>query len=402
MDQPENEIPEQSGADYGDDLRIVEVDGRSFFVIGTAHISRESAELVRRVIEVERPDRVCIELDEKRYEALTQEQGFNSLDLKQIIRQKQLAALILNLMLVSYQRRMGLELGVTPGTELLEAARTAEACGIPISLCDRDIRVTLRRAWAAMPWWHKLTLVPSVVASLFEKPELSEEDLRQLRNQDVGSQLIEEIGQAFPAMKGVLIDERDAFLAQKIRDSPGDRVVAVVGAGHVPGLLRVLEKNENVALDELNQMPPVAPWWKVLGWGIPALILCAIGYIGWSKGSAAAGENLLFWTLANGIPAMLGAVVAFGHPGTIVASFFAAPITSLTPVIGAGYVSAFVQSYLTPPIVREFHTVADDISSPAQWWKNRLLRVFLVFLFTTLGSLLGTFVGGAEILSNLF
>ncbi len=397
-----SESDETSARDYPSDVHILEVEGREFILVGTAHISRESIDLVREVIEKEKPDRVCIELDERRYEALSQEQRFAGLDLRQVIRQRQLATLLLNLLLASYQKRLGGKLGVTPGSELLEAARTAEELGIPIELCDRDVRVTLRRAWNSLSFWRKFWLVSTFIASAFDQPDLSEDDLRKIREKDVLSELMAELGSAMPTLKHTLIDERDGYLAQKIRESEGEKIVAVVGAGHVAGMLSALRANRNVDIEEISVIPPVSPVWKWVGWAIPALILGSIAYIGWSKGGTAAGENALYWFLANAIPSGIGAAIALAHPATILAAGLSAPFTSLTPVIGAGYVAAFVQTWVRPPVVREFQTVGDDIASLRGWWQSRLLRIFLAFLLTTAGSLIGTWVGGVEIVSNLF
>jgi len=397
--------PEASTAQYRDypaDVQLVALEGREFLLVGTAHISRESVDLVREVIEKEEPDCVCIELDSRRYEALSRKQRFESLDLKQVIRTKQLATLMFNLVLASYQKYLGLQLGIQPGTELLEAARTAEERGIPVELCDRDIRVTLRRAWQSLSLYRKFLLLSSFLGGIFEKPELSEEDLRELRQQDVMSKLMQELGEAFPGLKTVLIDERDAFLTERIKRASGQRIVAVVGAGHLEGMRRALVEGRRADLEELETIPPISALWKWAGWGIPALILGSLLLIGVRQGASAAGENLLFWILANGIPSAIGAAIALAHPATIAAAFVAAPITSLTPVIGAGYVTAFVQAYLKPPLVSELREVSREIGSVRGWWRNRLLRIFLVFLLTTFGSILGTWVGGAQIVSNLF
>jgi pheromone shutdown-related protein TraB len=380
----------------------VRVDGREFIIVGTAHISRESADLVREVIERERPDTVCIELDSQRYEALSQKARWEALDLKQLIRNKQLSALLANIVLASYQKKLGGALGVVPGTELLEAAHTAAELGIPIELCDRDVRVTLRRAWASMGFFKKATLISSLAASLFENPEIDEEDLRKLRDRDALSELMKELGDAMPMLKRSLIDERDTFLTQKMKQAPGTKIVAVVGAGHVEGIRTALGRSDEVDLDAINTVPPVSPAWKWVGWGIPAVILAALGYIGITKGAEVAGANLLYWIVANGVPSTIGAMIALAHPVTIAAAFFVAPVTSLTPVIGAGYVLAFVQAYVSPPLVRELEGLTDDIGSFRKWWSNRMLRIFLVFILTTFGSLIGTYVGGYEIIKNLF
>jgi pheromone shutdown-related protein TraB len=377
------------------------VGDREFVLVGTAHISRESAVLVREVIERERPDRVCVELDRQRFEALSERRRWEALDLKQLIRNKQLAALLANLMLASYQKRLGGMLGVEPGAELLEATRVAEELSIPISLCDRDVRVTLRRAWASMGFFKKVALASTLFASMFERPEISEEDLRRLRDQDVLSELMREIGEAMPALKRTLIDERDAYLARRMLDAPGRRVVAVVGAGHVEGIRRALEENLPVDLSAIDTVPPMSSAWKWIGWGIPALIVGALVAIGVTKGAGVAGENLAYWIVANGVPSTLGAALALAHPLTVMSAFFVAPVTSLTPVIGAGYVLAFVQAWLRPPVVKEFETLAEDVGNARAWWRNRILRILLVFVLTTVGSLIGTYVGGYEILRNL-
>ncbi len=383
---------------------MVPFEGREFIVVGTAHVSQESADLVREVIEKERPDCVCVELDRQRYEALSQRQRFEDLDLREVIRRRQLATLIVNLMLAAYQRQLGLQLGVMPGTELLAATEVAQELAIPVALCDRDVGITLRRAWRAMSPWKKFLLMSALLGSIFERQEISEEDLRELRQQDVLSRLMAELGEAFPALKTVLIDERDTYLTQKMREASGERVVAVVGAGHVEGIRRSLESAGGAGTDlaPLEEIPPARPILKWVGWAIPALILGSLAAIALRKGAAAAGENALFWIFANGVPSMLGAILALGHPVTVVAAFVAAPFTSLTPVIGAGYVTAFVQTWLRPPFVRELREVSKDVLQPRLWWSNRLLRIFLVFLLTTLGSFIGTWVGGAEIVSNLF
>jgi pheromone shutdown-related protein TraB len=381
---------------------VQQVDGRKFIIVGTAHISRESADLVRTVIERERPDRVCIELDAQRFKALSQKTHWESLDLKQLIREKQLAPLLANLVLASYQKKLGGILGVSPGTELLEAAQVAESLQIPISLCDRDVRVTLRRAWASMGFFKKSQLLSTLAVSLFETPDIDEAELRKLREQDVLSELMRELGDAMPTLKRTLIDERDAFLTAKMKEAPGDTIVAVVGAGHVKGICQILPENAEVDLDEINTVPPVSPVWKWVGWAIPALIVASLVAIGITKGADVAGENLIYWIVANGVPCTLGALVARAHPLTVASAFFTAPVTSLTPVIGAGYVLAFIQAWVRPPVVKELESLTDDVSVPRRWWSNRMLRIFLVFILTTLGSLIGTYVGGYEIVKNLF
>jgi pheromone shutdown-related protein TraB len=387
---------------YTDDVERLMIGEREIILVGTAHVSRESVELVKKVIEAEKPDCVCVELDDKRFNALSGKKRWESLDLREIIRKKQLSTLLVNLILASYQKKLGMQLGVMPGAELLEAAREAEKHAIPVTLCDRDVRVTLRRAWHATSFLKKGYLLATLLASLFDKTEITEEKLQELKKKDVLSELMSELGEAMPELKKVLIDERDIYLAEKIKNSPGRRLVAVVGAGHMAGIVRNIREDNSSAMAAISSFPPVSSAFKALGWSIPLLIIGSLVAIGILKGSGAAGANLLYWILANGIPTAIGAMLAGGHPYTIATAFVAAPLTSLTPVIGAGYVTAFVQVLVRPPLVREFETVGEDMATVAGWWKNKLLRVFLAFLLPGLGSMIGTWVGGVEIISNLF
>ena len=388
-------------ADYPADVHTLHFEERTILLVGTAHISQESVDLVQEVISQEKPDAVCIELDEKRFKALTQKKKWQSLDLKQIIKNKQLSTLMINLLMASYQKKLGDQLGVKPGAELLSATRAAEAHNIPIALCDRDVRITLRRAWKSTSFFKKGYLLATLFASLFDSTEINEEKLAEMKQKDVLSDLMDEMGNTLPDVKKVLIDERDIYLSEKIKETSGERLVAVVGAGHVAGILRVFQEDRSAELENITTIPPISKVWKFIGWSIPALIIGSLVTIGVQKGAADAGANLLYWILANGIPSAIGGILAYANPLTVIGAFAAAPITSLTPVIGAGYVAAFIQVMRTPPVVKEFETVGNDMATVKGWWMNKLLRVFLVFLFTGLGSSIGTYIGGYEIIKNL-
>lgn len=387
---------------YGSDVEILESNGRQFIIVGTAHISQQSADLVRKVIETEKPDTICVELDQQRYKALVEQKRWENLDLKTIIREKQLSTLLVNLLLGSYQKKLGKKLGVNPGIELLEATKVADEHNIPVELCDRDVRITLRRAWGSLSFIKKMQLLSSGLAGVFTDQEISEEQLAEIRQKDVLNELMQELGKAMPNLKTTLIDERDSYITQKMTDAKGEKIVSVVGAGHMAGIIERIKSNQKTDLAAIEKIPPTPQSLKVIGWAIPAIIVFSIIYIGMTKGLDQAGQNALYWFLANGIPSAFGALAALGHPFAILSAFFGAPFTSLSPLIGAGYVAAFVQAYFKPPVVHEFQSVMDDAGSFKQWWINKVLRVFLVFILSSLGSALGTYIGAYEIISNLF
>jgi pheromone shutdown-related protein TraB len=387
---------------YSQDVEVLALGGRRIVLVGTAHISQESVDLVRLVIERERPDVVCVELDQRRFEALSSKRRWESLDLREIIRKRQIATLLLNLMLASYQKRLGGKLGVVPGSELLAAIELAKALDIPVELCDRDVRITLRRAWSSLSFGRKAMLLSGVIAGAGTSPEISEEDIRKLRRKDALSEVMEEFGRALPELKRALIDERDSYLATKIQNAPGAAIVAVVGAGHVAGMARALTEGRRADLAELETIPEVSSSWVMASWAVTLSVVLAIVYIGATEGVKAASSNALIWGVAHSIPSALGGILAFGHPLTVLSAFVSAPFTALSPLIGVGHVTAFVQAYLVPPRVTEFQSVGDEMAQPLAWWRNRLLRVFLVFILTSLGGVLGTWVAGAKILANVF
>ena len=386
----------------GDDVRFIEYEGKVVILVGTAHISQNSVDLVKAVIEQERPDSVCLELDERRFQALTDKKQWQALDLRSIIKNKQLSTLLISLLMASYQKRLGSKMGVIPGAELLMAIKTAKTLQIPLFLCDRDIRITLRRAWKATSFLKKNYLLASLLTSVFDKDEINEDKLTELKRKDVLAELMCELGDTLPDLKKVLIDERDMYLVEKIKASPGKKIVAVVGAGHLVGMARIFSSNNKEKLVDISTIPPVSRGYKALAWVVPLIILASFAAIFWQKGWALAGESVLYWILANGIPTALGSLLSLAHPLTTISAFVASPITSLSPLIGAGYVCAFIQVMTCPPRVGEIESSGQDAVTLAGWRKNRLLRVFLVFFLTGFGSVLGTWIGGYKIFTHLF
>ena len=363
---------------------------KEIILVGTAHVSRQSAELVTRVIEAEKPETVCIELCESRYQSMTQKDRWQNMDLLKVIKERKAFLLLSNLMLASFQKRIGQKLGIKPGEEMMKAIEATEKVGARIHLADRDIRTTLSRTWRLMGLWTKIKLLGHLVISVGEVDKIKEEDVEEMKNMDVLETLLSEIGEALPELRRILIDERDQYLAYKTRTAPGRKIVSVVGAGHVPGMKRYWEKQ--IDMDVLDEMPPKPKLTAFLKWGIPAGILGLIMWGFFAAGTVAGTHMIKSWVIANAVLAGLGAGMALAHPLTVLSAIAAAPLTSLNPMIAAGWVAGLVEVVLGKPKVRDFEGLTEDILSVKGFWKNKITRVLLVVVFTNMGSALGTFV----------
>jgi len=365
-------------------------DENETILVGTAHVSRESADLVADVIKMEKPDTVCLELCESRYQAIRQHERWREMDIIKVIKEKKAFLLLSNLLLASFQKKIANKFGVKPGQEMLNAIETAEAVGADIYLADRDIRITLSRIWRSMGWWQKFKLLLQLILSTGELDDISEADIEKMKQQDVLEALLLEVEASLPVLRKILIDERDRYLAHKIRTAPGHKKVAVVGAGHVPGIKKYW--NDCIDVSSLEKLPPKSraagffKWFIPLGIGV--LMICGF-YIG---GARAGTQMLKWWVVVNGLLAGLGAVLALAHPLTILSAVLAAPITSLNPMIAAGWVSGLVEAFSRKPKVKDFESLPEDILSIRGFWRNKVTRVLLVVVFTNLGSSIGTFV----------
>jgi len=371
-------------------LHHLEYNGKNITLVGTAHVSRESTQLVARVIEDEKPDTVCIELCASRFEAIRRKQRWQETNIVKVIKEKKSFLLLSNLLLASFQKRIAKKLDIQPGAEMIAAIETAEQVGAEIYLADRDIRTTLSRVWRAMGLWSKGKLLFQLILSLGEIEEISEEDIEKMKQADVLETLLAEVGKSLPILKQILIDERDSYLTHKIRNAPGRKIVAVVGAGHVKGI----KKHWGAAIDiqALEQLPPKKKAFGILKWLIPASILAMVA-AGFFWGGAKAGKDMIVWWIAaNGILAGIGAVIALAHPITVISSVLAAPLTSLNPMIAAGWVSGLVEAFSRQPKVKDLEDLPEDILSIRGFWKNKVTRILLVVVFTNLGSSIGTFV----------
>lgn len=372
---------------------------KKIYLVGTAHVSKQSAELVKMVIGDTQPDSVAIELCEPRYQSIQDPSRWRNTDVFQVIRDGKAYVLMAQLALAAFQKRLGDELDVKPGEEMRAAIEAAELYGADITLADRAVRTTLKRAWAQASLWSLIKVIFTLIASMFSKERADMEEIEKLKNADALNAMMEEFSDYLPGVKEVLIDERDLYLAKKIAESPGDSVVAVVGAGHVPGIKHVI--GETIDLEPLERIPPPRKSVLALTWGIPLLILGMIAYGFVDAGAERSFEMIVAWVLANGVLAALGTLIALAHPITVITAFVAAPITSLNPMIAAGWVCGLVEAVVRKPRVADLETIADDISTVRGLWTNRVSKVLLVVIFANVGSSLGTFVGFGKIASLL-
>ena len=363
---------------------------KTILLIGTAHVSRESADLVVSVIREEKPDTVCVELCDSRYQAIRQKNKWQDTDIIKVIKEKKAFLLLSNLLLASFQKKIAKKLDIKPGEEMIKAIETGEAIGAKIHLVDRDIRITLGRVWRVMGLWEKVKLLFQLVLSLGEIDEISENDIEKMKEQDVLESLLSEVGKSMPILKKILIDERDRYLAHKIRSAPGEKIVAVVGAGHISGIKEYWKTDTDIKA--LETLPLKRKGADLLKWIFPTMILLLLIF-GFFYGGAEVGAHMIkWWIIANGVLAGLGALIAFAHPLTILSSIIAAPLTSINPMIAAGWVSGLVEAIARKPKVKDFENLPEDILSIKGFWKNKVTRILLVVIFTNIGSSLGTLV----------
>ena len=375
-------------------VAYVRVDDRDVYLVGTAHISKESVEDVHTTIEQVRPDAVCVELCQARYQAMTQADNWRKMDIFKVVRQKKAVFLLAQLILSSFYRRLGEKLGVQPGAEMLEGIRMAEQAGAQLVLADRDIDITLKRVWGYLGFWSKCKLAMQLLMSTLFTEKIDTDLIEQLKKQDQLEAIMAEFAQHFPEIKRRLIDERDTYLAQKIRTAPGKTIVAVVGAGHVDGIKRQIHQDQ--PLDELTKLPPKSIWPTVFAWGIPLLIVALIA-LGFMKGTTHGFENILIWLFITGGLAAVGAALALAHPVTILSAFFAAPITTLHPLLAAGWVAGIVQAFVKRPTVSDLEDLPEAIGSMKGFWTNPVTRILLIIALANLGAMIGVPIAGAWI-----
>lgn len=380
---------------HEENITRLHIDGRELILIGTAHVSRQSAEQVKAVIEAEQPDSVCIELDAQRYQSVTDKNKWKETDIFKVIKEKKSSLLLMNLAISSFQNRLADQFGIKPGQEMLQGIESAKEAGAELVLADRNIQVTFSRIWSNIGFLGKAQLLTSVFYSIFSSETISEEDLEKMKSQDTLNAVLNDFTKSFPKLKTPLIDERDQYLAQKIKDAPGQKVVAVLGAAHVPGITKEIHHEHD--LKKLSEVPPKSNWPKILGWAIPVLLVALLA-ITFYNNPAAGIDGTISWVLWTASLGAIGAALAFGHPLAILTAFVGGPVGALHPLLAAGWFSGLMQAYIRRPNVGDFETLSKDVFTLKGFWDNKVTRVLLVVVLTNIGTSAGNIIGGADII----
>jgi pheromone shutdown-related protein TraB len=400
-----SDTPTDYGAFDGQPLLEVRVGDIDYTLLGTAHVSKASVDAVRHLIDTRAFDLVTVELDEHRHHSLLKPDDWRNVDLFKIVKDGKAGMLAANLALGAYQRRLAEQFGVEPGAELKAACLSAEAHNTPVELIDRDVGVTLKRAYAAVGFLDKMSIVGGLVASAVSSDEITEADIEKLKEGDILTNTFDEFARQSKPLHHALIVERDRYMAARLREvsKPGQRVLAVVGAGHLAGLARTLEgkdPGDTESLDTLKALPPPSIWPKLIGYFVIAVL---IGGFVWafSKGADVGRDLVSFYVLATGGFAALGALVGGGHLLSILAAFLSAPLTVLHPALAAGMFSAGAEVWIRKPRVADFEALRDDLKQWRGWWKNRVARTLLVFFLTNAFTGIGVYLTGIELFRRL-
>ena len=380
---------------------------KEIILLGTAHVSKQSIEDVKEAIQTEMPDVVCVELDQARYDTLTNPKEWKEIDIMKLLKEGKGFLLLANLALQAFQKKLGLEMGVKPGDEMKAAIEMSKELNINTSLVDRPVQVTLKRAWAKSSFTNKSKLIAIMLSSVFTNEKLSPEEIEKLKMESAMDGVMADVSDELPNIKEVLIDERDQYLASKIWKTEGKKLIAVLGAGHLPGVEKFLKQfNDDNSMiknvDNLEEIPKKSKAKVAFSFTIPALIVLLI-VLGFFKGGLSTTKSQLasyvFW---NGGLSAIGSIFALANPITILASFLIAPITSINPFIGVGFFTGILQAWIKKPQVKDMENLSDDICSFRGWYKNRITHALLVFLLSSIGSSIGTFITVPALIVNIF
>ena len=371
---------------------------KAIYLVKTAHVSKNSVEDVKKTIEEIGPDAICIELDEDRYRKLDHNDTWKQMDIKEVIKSGKVGFLLVNMILGSFQRRMAGKMDSNSGGEMIMAMDMAKEKDIPLVLADRDINTTFKRIWYNLGLWEKCKLLATIIFSIFDDEDISEEDLDNLKRSDALDAAMNEIGKEFPNVKRILVDERDMYLAQKIKTAPGEKIVAVIGAAHANGIIKHID--EDIDLDKLCDLTKKKSLiGTLLKWGIPIALIVMIIY-SFIQSFETGIDQILSWFLFCGVGAALGSILALANPLTIIVSFIVAPFTAINPLLAAGWFAGLMELSIRKPRVQDFEDLSKDTLTLKGFYKNRVTRVLLVVLLCNIFCSIGSVIGGIDVVRS--
>lgn len=399
--------------EINDPIVTLNIGDSALTLLGTAHVSKQSAETVTRLIDTGDYDAVAIELCDSRHKAIMDPDSLAKQDLLKVIREGKAPMVMASLALGAFQQRLADQFGIKPGAEMRAAMDGAEQHNLFIHLVDREIGTTLRRVYHSVPWWQRMGIFSGLISSVVSREKIEEKDIERLKEGDILESTFDEFAAESGELYGPLIDERDRFMALKIFEATQlnqpRHMLAVLGAGHLKGTEKYLtelvaEQPDHAQIssrvEKLNELPKKTPFWRIIPWAIAALVV--VGFIiGFNRSPELGWDLISTWVLVNGTLSAIGAAIALAHPLTVLTAFIAAPITSLNPTIGAGMVAGAAELYFRKPQVEDFGRLRQDTSEIKGWWRNRVSKVLLVFLLSTLGSAAGTYIAGFQIFGKL-
>ena len=379
-------------------LEVINYQNKTLYLIKTAHVSKNSVEDVKRIIDEIKPDAICIELDKERKETLLNKEGWRNTDITKVIKEHKVGFLLVNVILSSFQKRMAAKMDTQSGGEMLEGIRKAEELKVPLILADRNIKTTFKRIWNSLGLKEKMKLLMAIVMAIFDDEDINEEDLARLKEADSLDVALAEVGKDLPTVKRILVDERDMYLAAKIKSAPGEKIVAIIGAAHAKGIKNHL--NEDIDLKKLDDISKKKSLLgEIVKWSIPALLIFIVIYTLFINLDTGINQ-IKNWILLTGSLSALGALIAFSHPLTILVAFIAAPITTIHPLLASGWFAGLAETYLKKPRVKDFEDLSLDTDSFKGFYKNRVTHILLVVILTNVFSSLGTIIGSIDIIRS--
>lgn len=402
-----------------DNVHILNIDNKQVILLGTAHVSEQSVLEVDECIDRYKPDVICVELDGERYASIKDNTKWKNTNIYEIIKQKKGMLLLANIILASYQRKIGAQLGISAGAEMLRAIKSAEKHNIKLELIDRNVKITFGRIWNSLKFGEKLKLLLSLVMSLFDETKITEEDLEEIKQQDFIASALNEMGNEFSGVKKVLVDERDTYMAQKLMSSQGEVILAVIGAAHAEGIMKninaaqdksvhtlssasaaVSSSDAGVVLAELEKVPEKKKTGKIISWSIPVIIIVLIA-LTFKQDVSIGFKQVLWWYVITGTCSAIGVLLALGHPLSMLTAFIMAPIAVLNPLLATGWFAGLMEAYIKKPVVNDFDKLYEDVETLKGFWSNKITKILLVTAFANLGTIAGTVISGMNIIKNL-